>query len=546
MEEFTRAERRALEGHFSNHDRAVFAITTPSQADRGALMSRYSRTSKSMRRVFLDEFARDASRGERFYERVLGEYGDDSVAELGGAQAAVEGVSNIAVKKMQDRRIGLSFLEKSTRYVRWDAKEGGRYRFLREPRIMGSSLAGEYEGACEASFEAYSDLFEPVLDRVLSSSPLEDMTFRNSETGRLAKFGRLGGDDARAAQAAHRRASTAKALDLLRGLLPASALTNVGITGNGRAFEYLITVLRGSGLDEERSVGEQLYSEMGRVIGPFVRRSDGPRGRAARAYLGSVADSARAWAGRGAGRPKPGAYVRLSGCEPESAALDSVVSALLYEHSEESYRQVRARVRAMPRPSKARMISRLAAARGNRRHRPPRAFEAAQYSFDVVSSFGAFRDLHRHRLLTMHRQLLTARLGYAVPRGVIEAGGEGRFRECMRGTASVYERLRAKMPEQAQYVVNLAFNYRYMMRMNLREAAHLIELRTTQQGHEEYRGVAGAMHEHVRRAHPALSRIIKFADPGAFRLGRLEAEKRGEYKKRAAARRPATGKKRRA
>ena len=533
MEEFTRAEQRALKGHFTNHDRAVFAITTPSQADRGALMSRYSRTSKSMRRVFLDEFARDASRGSRFYERVLGQYGDDSVAELGEAQAAVEGISNIAVKKMQDRRIGLSFLEKSTRYVRWDSKEGGRYRFCREPRIMGSPLAAEYEDACDASFEAYSDLFEPVLDHVMRSSPLEDVVFRSSRTNRNAKFGRLGGDDARAAEAAWRRASTAKALDLLRGLLPASALTNVGVTGNGRAFEYLVTLLRGSTLDEERAVGDQLYSELGGVIGPFIRRSDGPHGRAMAAYARSVAEGARRWSEGAGGARRAGPYVRLAGRAPESEALDSVVSALLYEHSGSDYRHVRRRVRAMTRASKARMISRLAGMRGNRRHRPPRAFEATEYAFDVSSSFGAFRDLHRHRLLTMHRQLLTARLGYELPRGIIEAGGERRFRECMRGTASVYERLRARMPEQAQYVVNMAFNYRYMIRMNLREATHVIELRTGQQGHDEYRRVAASMHELVRAAHPALSRIIRFADPGAARLGRLEAEKRGEYKRRA-------------
>ena len=537
MEEFTRAEQRALEGHFSNHDRPVFAITTPSQADRGALMSRYSRTAKSMRRVFLDEFAGDASRGEKFYERVLGEYGDDSVAELGGAQAAVEGISNIAVKKMQDRRIGLSFLEKSTRYVRWDTKEDGKYRFLREPRIAESPLANEYEDACNASFDAYSDSLEPVLEHVERSSPVDDMKFKSSETGREVKFGRLSAEDARAAEAAHRRASMAKALDLLRGLLPASALTNVGVTGNGRAFEYLITVLRGSRLDEERAVGEQLYSELGRVIGPFVKRSDGPHGRAARAYLESAAQKCRARARRASSAPgRAGARVSLAGYPPERGALDAVVSALLYEHSEEPYRQVNKRVRAMTRASKARMISELAALRGSRRHRPPRAFECVEYSFDVVSSFGAFRDLHRHRLLTMHRQLLTARLGYDVPRGVAEAGCEKRFRECMRDTKSVYERLRARMPEQAQYVVNLAFNYRYMMRMNLREATHLVELRTTQQGHDEYRGVAGRMHELVREAHPALSRIIKFADPGAARLGRLEAEKKGEYKRRAAGR----------
>lgn len=529
MERFTREERRVLRGHFSNHDRPVFVITTPSQADRGALMSRYSRTSKSMRRVFLDEFAGDSSRGARFYERVLGEYGDDSVAELGEAQVAVEGISNIAVKKIQDRRIGLSFLEKSTRYVRWDQKEGGRHRFYRDPDIMGSPMATEYEDACDADFEAYSELFGPVMEHVTASDPIEQTSFRSSETGKSRKYGRLSEQDARAAESAYKRASTAKALDLLRGLLPASALTNVGITGNGRAFEYLITVLLGSGLEEERETGRRLRAEMQDSIGPFIKRSDGPHGDAARKYMSAASRLCRKKAPSAPGGREG---VRLASWRPEGEALDAAVSSLLYEHSDAPYEEIERRVRAMGRGEKSRMVSELAALRGNRRHRPPRALESVWYSFDIVSDFGAFRDLHRHRVLTMHRQLLGSDLGYCVPRGIKEAGAERRFRECMRNTASVHARLKKRMPEQAQYVVNLAFNYRYMIRMNLREAVHLVELRTSQQGHEDYRRVAAAMHAHIRRVHPSLAPVIRFAGSGA-RLGRLESEKGAEYKRRA-------------
>lgn len=530
MEKFTRDERRALAGHFSNHDRPVFVITTPSQADRGALMSRYSRTSKSMRRVFLDEFAGDASRGAKFYGRVLGEYGDDSVAELGEAQVAVEGISNIAVKKMQDRRIGLSFLEKSTRYVRWDQKEGGRYRFYRDPLIEGSALASEYEDACNADFETYSELFEPVLEYVTRSSPIERMSFRSSETGRDKKFGRLSEADARAAESAYKRASTARALDLLRGLLPASALTNLGITGNGRAFEYLITVLLGSRLEEERLAGGRLREEMDGVIGPFIKRSDGPHGDSVRKYMSAASELCRRKAG-GAEPGRAGESVRLADWRPEKEALDSVVAALLYEHSGAPYRENKKRAGAMTQGQKSALISGVAALRGSRRHRPPRAFEAAGYAFDLVTNFGAFRDLHRHRLLTLHRQLLGTDLGYYVPPGIREAGVEKRFRECMRDTEAVHKRLEKRMPEQAQYVVNFAFNYRYMIRMNLREAVHLIELRTTQQGHEDYRRAAALMHGHIRRVNPSLARIVRFAGAGA-QLGRLESEKGAEYKKR--------------
>ena len=156
MSEFTPEERKKLSSHFSNSDDSVFAIITPQQVDRGALMSRYSRTDKSMRRIFLDEFLANENRGEEFYNKVLIEYGDDSVAELGMAQIAIEGISNIAAKKIEDRRIGLSYLEKSSRYVSWDKKVNGQYKFLREKNIMESKFADSYLQSCDLDFEIYS------------------------------------------------------------------------------------------------------------------------------------------------------------------------------------------------------------------------------------------------------------------------------------------------------------------------------------------------------------------------------------------------------
>ena len=156
LSEFSIKEKKILSDHFSNTDGSVFAIITPRQVDRGALMSRYSRTDKSMRKIFLDEFLKNKNRGEEFYNRVLLEYGDDSVAELGEAQIAIEGLTNIAVKKIQDRRIGLSYLEKSSRYVAWNKKEKGKYRFYRDPDLMKSKFADLYEEACNFSFDIYS------------------------------------------------------------------------------------------------------------------------------------------------------------------------------------------------------------------------------------------------------------------------------------------------------------------------------------------------------------------------------------------------------
>jgi len=535
LPEFSPRERKVLSEHFSNTDRPVFAITTPRQADRGALMSRYSRTDKSMRRVFLDEFLQNKSRGEEFYDRVLIEYGDDSVAELGGAQIAIEGLTNIAVKKIEDRRIGLSYLEKSSRYVAWDRKAGGRYRFYRDPVLMRSRFADAYVDACNLDFEVYSKYIEPMVRYVRERHPIEEYRFRDSGDGREKPYGRLRSEqDIRSADLVYRGSTKAKALDVLRGLLPASALTNVGITGNGRAFEYLLTILFSSGLDEERALARQIKRELEATIRPFVKRSDDRYGRALQRYLRGIRDASRAYSERHTEpHAAPGGLTRLADCEPEGAATDRIVSAVLYEHSRGvPYHRIASGVRKMPSAQKNRIVLGLAGLRQNRRHRPPRAFEMAEYTFDLVSNFGMFRDLHRHRALTLQRQLLSTDLGFAMPEELEAVGADGEFRDCMANSKRVFERIRRRFPEQAQYAVNFAYNYPYLMRMNLREATHLIELRTVPQGHADYRRVAQDMFRQISRAHPNLSKIIRFADMGEYDLERFESEKRAEAKRK--------------
>ena len=154
--DFSDREKSILEQHFSNTDKYVFAITTPRQVDRGALMSRYSRSDKTMRKIFLDEFVTNPDRGKEFYSKILSEYGDDSVAELGEAQIAIEWVSNIAAKKIEDQRIGLSYLEKSSRYIRFDQKVSNMYKYYRDDRLLNSKYADLYLESCNLAFEVYS------------------------------------------------------------------------------------------------------------------------------------------------------------------------------------------------------------------------------------------------------------------------------------------------------------------------------------------------------------------------------------------------------
>lgn len=535
MSEFSINEKKILSKHFSNTEGNVFAITTPRQVDRGALMSRYSRTDKSMRRVFLDEFLKNRNRGEEFYNRVLLEYGDDSVAELGEAQIAIEGLSNIAVKKIEDRRIGLSYLEKSSRYVVWNKKEKGKYRFYREPKIMESRFADIYEESCNFSFDVYSENIEPMIRYVREKYPIEKYSFKDSRDGEEKLFSKLRDEsDIKSAEMIYKGSTKAKALDILRGLLPASTLTNVGITGNGRAFEYLLTVLGSSELKEEQDLASKIKKELDTTIKSFVRRADDRYGKAFQKYLKDIRNKSKAIAAKEI-RPDPreGTITKLVRYESERDAIDTIITGIMYEQSPgTSYQNIFRQVKGLPRERKTKIIDEFARIRTNRRHRPPRAFENVYYTFDLSNNFGMFRDFHRHRALTLERQMLTTDHGYGMPDEIKILGIQRDFKDCMNKTKEAFEKIRTRFPEQGQYVVNFGYNYPYFMKFNLREACHLIELRTVPQGHADYRRVAQQMFRQINRVHPNLSKIIKYADMKEYDLERFESEKRTEEKRK--------------
>ena len=536
MSEFEPSEAALLARYFTNLDRPVFALRNLPEVVKGALFSRYSRTEKSLRRVLLDEFinAPDSGfdrlagaapadddmvavrRAEEFYERVLVGYGDDSVAELAGAHVAVEQVSTLAAKALEDSRIGISPLEKSTRYVRFDRPgPDGRFLYHRGPELGHP----EYERAADALFTAYSSLVEPVTLAIRERFPQEE-----GETDRAWKS-----------------ATRAKALDLLRGLLPAGTLTNLGLFGNGRAFEYLITKMSAHELPECRRIGTDLHRELSLVIPAFVRRAlDQKYGLPAAQQMARVRESVKGMVPsptlpgeRGRSLPRSSTLsgerggslhpsVRL--VEYDVDAERKVVAAALFPHSGRPLEELKA--------DPDQVLDALLADRENRRQRAPRALEHAVYEFEIVANFAAYRDLHRHRMLTQDRQLLGTSLDYDSPPGLAALGLEGRFRETVEAAAAAHRRLEREVGSAlAQYSVPLAFHVRWYFRANLREIYHLCELRTTPQGHPDYRWVAQEMFRRVGEVHPRLASYARFVDMGpGDELERRRSERRIDEK----------------
>jgi thymidylate synthase ThyX len=287
---FTAEESARLAPHFTNLDTDVFGLRLPQEVS-GALFSRYSRTAKSLRRVFLDEFLGDEGltlaagedsgddalkRARAFYDRVLVGYGDDSVAQLGGAHVAVERVSNVAAKMLEDGRVGMAYLEKSTRYVRFDQKdESGSWLFHREEKLMASRHKETFLGLMESLFTAYSSWIDPVEAHVARSLPIEMVEVRHPVSGEPLDWAEVSKNELlrKQAERAYRATLRAHACDVVRGLLPGATLTNLGIFGSGQAYEHLLNKLHAQDLSEGAGARTSLRRELDVLIPSFVKRA---------------------------------------------------------------------------------------------------------------------------------------------------------------------------------------------------------------------------------------------------------------------------------
>jgi thymidylate synthase ThyX len=528
-EHFTADEEDVLRPYFTNLDAPVFALVNLPEVVKGALFARYSRSPKSLRRLFLDEFVGDLDltgdltvdasvglrRAEELYDRVFLEYGDDSVAQLGGVHLACEQASNVLTKILEWGRL-MAYLEQSTRYIPYDARLGGFYRYYRPPNILGSRLGARYVGDMDALFDAYADSLPKLLDWARERYPKspDDSDF------------------------VYKQSIKAKACDAVRGMLPAATLSNVGIYGTGQAFEALLLRMRAHPLPEAPAYAVMMLDELRKVIPSFLTRVDrADRGVAWSDYFADTrAETSRVVEQLFEGEQlEPRPAVTLTDFDPEGE--DKVLAAICYPATSLPEDQVLARVRRLSTDERVALLDAYVGERLNRRHRPGRAFERTDYRFDVLADYGAFRDLQRHRMLTIEWQPLTTRHGYEVPDSVAEAGLGGTFDGAMDRSAELYDALAGRFPEESRYAVSFAYRIRFAIQMNAREAMHLLELRSSPQGHPAYRVVAQDMHRLIaeQAGHRAIAASMRHVDHAVYELERLEAERAAEARRAAPA-----------
>jgi thymidylate synthase ThyX len=534
-EEFSETQVKLLEKFVTNTTGSVFALRNLPEVIKGALFSRYSRSSMGLRSLLLKEFILNEEtlfsnitggsqseveeqivaikKAQNFYDRILDGYGDDSIGELGGAHLAVENVSMIGAKVLEDARIGGSPLEKSTRYIYFDQKVNGEYLYYREPILMTSAFREPYIEICNSLFETYSRLIPQLTEMMEKDFPKEHEVSKVAYTAALR----------------------AKVLDCLRGLLPASALTNMGVFGNGRFFETLIQKLNSHNLSEMQDIGRNSFQELSKVIPSFIRRSEvsHKHQRATTDYLDRMQGEIRLLQEQftPAVKKMTGDSVQL--IAHDSEAVIKVAAGILFSESNCGLKELQEHCRLLSKEEIGRILDAACSFRENRRHKSPRALEQAFFTFEIVADFGIYRDLQRHRMLTQERQNLSCDYGFYVPREILNTPLEKDYLDAMHRAKEVYDMIAEELPEEAQYVVPMAYNMHWYFHVNLRALQWICELRSSPAGHPNYRYIAQEMAKQVCAVHPEFERFFKFVDFDGYELGRLGQEMRSVEKAKA-------------
>ncbi len=550
---FTPEEKEILKKYVTSAEDNIFAIKGM-EGMVGAAYARYSRAKGGFREVLLKEFIEagniDPAHADELIARVLVAYGDDSVGELEGAHVSFEKISMLAAKEIEDRRIGGSPIEQSTRYVLYDQKEeNGEWKYYKGRELLDSPFGKQYRQTMDFIFQTYADLINPLKTFLESQKKLEDSEYDINGDGQKEKLVELTDEkQIKAFKQTYTFDLRAKACDILRSLLPISTQTNVGMFGNGRFYQNLISYLLTSDLTENHDIAGGIQKAVESIIPQYVRRA------AKSEYNSRVRSDMFKLASELLGGEikkmpdelpsydlleieeefikeriiKQGVSVSLALREQSDI---SVLATMLYPYADLPMRQLRKLVSGFNQEKKNLIIKTYVGERKTRRDRPGRALEEGYtYTFDLVTNFGVYKDLQRHRMNTQSRQLFTTRLGFYFSPELKEIGVMGKVNECVEKSSELFELMHKYNPLLAQYAVLHGHYVRWYMGFNDREAMHLLELRSTPQGHPNYRAAAQAMHKLIEQKNPWRAGMMQFVDHNEYYWSRADSEAKQRVK----------------
>lgn len=561
MSKFTPEEIEILKTYVTNPEGNVFAITNMDGLV-GAIYARYSRARGGFREVLLKEFIKDGKvdvdRASDLIDRVLVAYGDDSVGELEGAHLSFERISILATKEIEDRRIGGSPIEQSTRYVFYDQKDDdGQWLYYRNPVIMASEFGKDYVKTMDEIFQTYTDLIEPMKNYYMGLKSIEEAEYDILGTGEKQKLADLKEEkDQKAFRITYNSDIRTKACDSLRSILPIATLTNVGIFGNGRFFQNVLSHLYTSPYAEAQELALAAQQELDKVIPKYVKRASRNE------YIIANRQRMKVMAQNLFSEIEPldqkdHVYLLDKGEDYISEQVNTIVmektlitphqlkevmqedadnrtlAMMLYEYLDHPLEQILTVVRRMSEDQKVKIRDAYIGDRNTRRDRPYRALENGYtYTFDLITDFGTYKDLERHRMTSQLRQQFSPRLGFTVPDDLKTGGFEAKAVECHEKVLELFEKIYEKFPAEASYATLHGHRVRWSMAFNEREAYHLLELRTTPQGHPQYRKIAQLMHKKITAACQWRGQKMKFVDHEDYFWSRGDSEAKQRVKER--------------
>lgn len=509
-------ERTVLNYFFTNLDKPIFFAKNFHPEVWALMQARYSRSKIGMREGFLKLLKEDPevfnallnfikNNGEftvktatdkaiKFMEKWVLAYGHSSVAEGAVVGIALEGVSILATKVIEDNRL-CSFCEKSTRYVSF-----GRDSFYIPEELKNSKHFDEINTYLNELFDLYMEFHEPVLKYIKSQVP--------------QKPGQSDG--------AYNRSCAARRFDAIRYILPAATMTSLGWTVNARMLAHAISKLKSHPLKEMRDIGDALKDEGKKVLPSLLKYAD------EKEYFVETEKDLKKFSSEffddQVNKDSPSVVLVKSPVDLD----DDLITAILYKHSNKSYISIKNKVKNMSFPQKEKIYNMFLEKRGDH-DSPLREFEHAPFTWDILMDYGAFRDLQRHRICTQTNQLFTTLYGFDVPDDIVGAGLEQKYSDMMKKANELYKKIAKDHPYSASYIVPLAFKKRFLLTNNLRSLYYLIKLRSTPQGHISYRKIVTQMYKILKSKFPLATKYL-VCHMSDDELGRLKQEEKYESK----------------
>ncbi len=506
-ENFNQEEKSILKKFVTNTESDVYCIKNLPEEVISVLFAYYSRSENTFRENLLklmaqgdinlknikdiyddnEQLSEAKEKAAKFHEKWVINYGHSSIAEHSDLKFALHNISNVFTKIIEDNRLG-RFTEKSSRYVIFN-----KDAFIKPKKIMDSEFKDEYLDVMNLLFNTYEKLQEPMMNFIKQRMPKNEST----------------------SDRAYEASVKAKACDNIRYLLPAATLTSMGMSINARCAAHAIKKLLSSDLEECQNIGKLMLEEGKKICPTLLKHADFNN------YINETNKEMFKLA------EKLG-YEAVSAEQPVKIIIydadveNKLISAILYRYSNKNFNNILEKVKSMSKEEKENILDEFLK-RMERFDYPLRELEHINFTMEMLMDLGAFRDVQRHRLVTQTNQLNTCDHGFDIPEDIIEAGFKKEYETALLKAKSLYDKMKTKSPQEAQYVVPYAFRKQMLFTWNLRELEHFIRLRSGEHGHISYRRIAQKCHEEIEKLFPLLAKYLR-VNKNEYYLGRLKSE----------------------